>query len=255
MYERELEQLGLSEKEARVYLAALELGAATVQEVAQKAGVRRPTAYLAFEELVRQGLLSWHERGKKRYVAAEFPDALLRVLVRREDELKARKTQIVRMLPALKDIFNHAKEHPRVRFFEGKEGLKAIQDDFLKTAKREALEIFSEDDVERVFSSTERNEQRTRRKEKKISGRYIYTRSAGPLPHAAPMTRGRYISAERFPIGVDLLIYEYRVAIASLRGKLVGVIIESKEIADTFRTIFELAWLGAGTSTSLSAGK
>lgn len=39
MYEKELISFGLSEKEAKVYLAALELGAETAQNLSKKAGI------------------------------------------------------------------------------------------------------------------------------------------------------------------------------------------------------------------------
>ena len=52
-----LENLGLSEKEAEIYLALLELGTGTVVEVAKKSGVKRPTAYLVLDELKKMGYI------------------------------------------------------------------------------------------------------------------------------------------------------------------------------------------------------
>lgn len=46
MLERVLEKFGLSEKEAKIYLATLELGQATVQQIAKKAGLVRPKEQL-----------------------------------------------------------------------------------------------------------------------------------------------------------------------------------------------------------------
>jgi len=40
-----LRNLGLNEKEAKIYLACLELGSATVQEVAQKSSIKRTNIY------------------------------------------------------------------------------------------------------------------------------------------------------------------------------------------------------------------
>lgn len=245
MYERELQQLGLSEKEARVYLAALELGSATAQEIAQKAGLRRPTTYVIIEGLIKHGFLSWHERGKKRFVSAEFPEVLMHLFVEQEEELKRKKTYAEKLLPELKRIFEHAKEHPKVRFFEGKEGLKAIQEDFLRTARLEAYEIFPLEGIVNVFSEQERKIQLEKRVARKIRMRSICAVSDPTRALSEKLVNLRYIDAQKFPIGIDLLIYEEKVAIASLRGKLIGVIVESKEIADTFRIIFELAWLGA----------
>ncbi len=51
-----LQAAGLTDKEARIYLAALELGQAPVLRIAQKAGIKRPTAYVTLGELQAKGL-------------------------------------------------------------------------------------------------------------------------------------------------------------------------------------------------------
>ena len=43
--EEKLEQIGLDPKEAKVYLAMLELGETTVARIAQKSKIKRTTAY------------------------------------------------------------------------------------------------------------------------------------------------------------------------------------------------------------------
>ena len=45
MLERELQEIGLNEKEAKVYLATLELGQSVVQDIAKKAGVNRDNLF------------------------------------------------------------------------------------------------------------------------------------------------------------------------------------------------------------------
>ena len=62
-----LKQLGLLEKEAKVYLASLELGEATVLELAKKSALNRTTVYVEIEKLGQRGLVSSIEKGKKRY--------------------------------------------------------------------------------------------------------------------------------------------------------------------------------------------
>ena len=59
------------------------------------------------------------------------------------------------------------------------------------------------------------------------------------------MTEERFLPEDKFPFSSDITIYGDKVAIASLRGKLVGVIMESKEIASTLRSMFELGWEGS----------
>ena len=54
----QLKKLGLTEKEAKLYINALELGSFSVMGIAHKSGIKRPTCYLILDELVKKGLVS-----------------------------------------------------------------------------------------------------------------------------------------------------------------------------------------------------
>ncbi len=58
--------LGLTETEARVYLAGITLGPATVSSIAQKANVKRTTVYPAIRTLKKKGLMSVDIHGMKK---------------------------------------------------------------------------------------------------------------------------------------------------------------------------------------------
>ena len=73
----ELKKFGLSEKEARVYLAALELGQASVQDIAKKSAVNRATTYLMIESLEKRGLMYKLIKNKKKLFAADTPERFL----------------------------------------------------------------------------------------------------------------------------------------------------------------------------------
>ncbi len=76
MLDQQLRKIGLSDKEAKVYLAALELGKATVQEIAVKANVNRTTTYVAIEGLTEKELMSEYLENHKRFFIAEDPSKL-----------------------------------------------------------------------------------------------------------------------------------------------------------------------------------
>ena len=63
-----LEKTGLSEKEARIFIVAVELGVATAYEIAKKAKVKRTTAYAVLDALVDKKLVGvLKKNGKKMY--------------------------------------------------------------------------------------------------------------------------------------------------------------------------------------------
>ena len=87
-------ELGLTDKEAGVYLAMLELGPASVQEIARKSGVNRSTSYLTIEALKERGLASSSTRGKKMLFTAESPSRLAAVLNREREMLEQKKQKL-----------------------------------------------------------------------------------------------------------------------------------------------------------------
>ena len=243
--ELDMKNIGFSDKEAKVYLALLELGDAPVQKISEKAKVNRATTYVVLETLQKRGVVSTVEKDKKIYFAAENPRALLRLFRAQEEDLRGKEDDFKRTLPELEAVFNLAGEKPRVRYFEGKDGLLAMQEDFLASGTKELLAIYSADELDTIFTKEERKRYIERRQEHGISVRSIYTKAGGPYLSPTPAER-KFVPKNKFPFSSDITIYGNRAAMATFRGKLIGVIIESKEIADTLRLIFELAWRGAG---------
>ena len=139
--QKRLQGLGLAEKEAQVYLSALELGSSTVQQISRKCGVNRPTVYVQIEFLKKKGLISSVIKGKKRYFNAESPEQLIRILEKRKKTIEAQKEEFEKYLPELKALYNLSDEKPSVKFFEGEEGVKSIRQDILST-KTESIKEF-----------------------------------------------------------------------------------------------------------------
>jgi sugar-specific transcriptional regulator TrmB len=239
-YESELKNLGLSDKETKVYLASLELGAETMLKIARIAGVNRPTTYVQVESLIKKGLMSSFVKGKKRYFSAEPPERLLGLVDIARKDFEEKEKSFKNILPELKNVFDVAGERPRVRFYEGREGFQAIIDDVLRSKFKSMEEFTSLEDAYKVFPPHPKDHRhKILAKFKKIPMRVIYASSQKP---AILQAKSRFVPKEKFPFSTDITIYGEKVAIFSLRGKLIGTIIESKEIADTLRAIFDLTW-------------
>ena len=247
MLEKELQKLGLSDKEAKVYLSSMESGPSPVQAIAQKAGVNRATTYVMIESLLSRGLMSSFEKGKKKFFTAESPEQLVALLHKEEAEVKEKTRQMMEILPELKILFSAAEEKPKVKFFEGIEGLRAIQEDILKSKFDRMEEVFSLDDAYRTFPPDSKDHrQKLLEKTRNIPLRVIYTSEKGPiLPEKEGKCERHHIPLEKFPFTTDITIYGGKLAIGTNRGKLMGVIIESKEISEALRAVFDLAWEGS----------
>ncbi len=73
-----LAAIGITGKEAKLYLAALETGEAPVHQIARQAGIGHTTAYDVLARLVENGLVTRHEKQGRIIVVPEPPEQLLR---------------------------------------------------------------------------------------------------------------------------------------------------------------------------------
>ena len=120
--ELELRKLGLTEKEVRIYLAGLELGPSSILNIAQKAGLARPTTYEIVKKLEEKGLFAESKQKKKRYFIAQSPERILGLLRTQKREIEEKEREFIRIIAALES--KYSKEKEGVKVFKGKEGLK-----------------------------------------------------------------------------------------------------------------------------------
>ena len=243
MFEHEFKSLGLTEKEALVYMGLLELRKATMMEVAKKSGVNRATSYVAVESLIEKGLASSFEKEKKRYFMAENPERLRSLFAIQHKELEEKEKHFEAFLPKLKEFAPSNDERPRVRFYEGKKGLEAIQEDIMKTDTSQVDEIASFDEAFEIFPPSDSDHRRRFRK-KFTKNRLIYTYSKGPVP-AQKNIEMKWFPEDKFSFKSELVLCgDSKVILNSTpaHGKLFGVIIESKELCDSFRSLFDFVW-------------
>lgn len=250
MLDKILQKLGLSSKEARVYLAALELGAAPVQQIAKKATVNRPTTYVILESLMKKGLATSVERGKKVLFTAEPPEQLERLLARQQDEIEEKRQDLLKILPELEAIFNLSENRPRVKFYEGKEGIIAAGQDFLNNIEPRII-IYSFtplDEILRVFPEFDKINPKERM-ERRLPTRVIYTNFSGRLKDAdsrKEMRETRFIPKDKFPFYTALsIVPNMKINLTTYKDRLLAVNIDSPEIANSLKAIWDLAWEAA----------
>lgn len=254
MHVKELVSIGLSEKEAAVYLALLELGSDTVQNIAKKSGVNRATTYVILDALKKKGVASTVEKGTKTHFQAESPDALRKLIRFQEAEIKEHEAKLADMLPELRGVFNRAENKPIVRFFEGKEGLlQIVEDIFSQTpADSEVLNVYNVEVINTVFTEQERSKIIQSRLKKRIRAKDIYTSATiGPTNKPSRLLESVQLTDATFLLPGDVTIYGNRVALSSLKDRLSGVIIESPVIAQTLRSLFLLAFEAAKARVKL----
>ncbi|HUT22613.1 MAG TPA: helix-turn-helix domain-containing protein [Candidatus Bipolaricaulota bacterium] len=244
---QDLQALGLNDKEARVYVSALQLGLATVQDLAESAEINRTTTYNHVRNLIERGMIVSHEKQGKIFFVAEKPENFYKLIEAKEEEIKKQQQVFFDMLPELKALYNISLEKPKIRLFEGLEGLEEMQRDILYSREQVMFGFYCLDLVFDVFPDIYKNYSKLRVKEG-IRSKIIYTKKAGQMYFEDDVTRlreRRFVPYDYFPFQSDVTIYGNKIAIASLKNTLHGIIINNAKIAESFKLLFSLAWEGA----------
>lgn len=245
-----LQSTGLTEEQAQLYLAGLHLGSAPASEYAKKTGINRITAYNMLEEMVRHGRFAMIKKIRGKWYSPVAPEHLA---------IEARKNAdaLHRVLPDLRSLQGKQERRPHVKFYEGWEGVRRVYEDTL-TAKGEILN-FANSAVVRRFWPAYDEEYVAERVKRGVRLRGIAPDDAtGRRVHGEDtkyLREIRLVPAKVFDFTNEIKIYDHKVAIISFdsglngTGDMFGVIIESKEVAETQRQIFEMAWRYASMTT------
>lgn len=243
---KDLEDVGLSEKEARVYLASLEMGPATAEKLAKQAEVNRSTTYVQLESLMKKGLMSMHEEGKKTYFTPESPEHLKRMLSMQKTEMGAREDALKDLLPDLLEQYKSAGERPVVRFFPGKEGITAVREEILAMKEKKLSVLFASNMMSEIYTEKEADEYTKRREALNILSKAIYTdESFFKRKTRDKLTEGRYLP--NMSLSTCMRLWDNKVGLFSLEGSVFAIVIESVHMANTMKKIFDFLWQRAQT--------
>lgn len=232
-----LKQSGLSAKASKVYLSSLELGPASISDIAKRADLKRPTLYLVIEELLNKKLIYKISKGRRTFYHAEHPEKIAQ-------ELKNKLTEIEKIIPELETIYKHPLPKPRIRFYEGKEGLKTVYQEIASSSANvftcvsieKFFQFFSEEEIVELFKLAQENETKFNDllEQSEVAKKYVkaeYRKGLGPTKFLPP----------DFKLSTDILIYANKVAMISF-DNLVAVVIENQAIAETQKRFLKFLW-------------
>lgn len=242
---KSLIKIGLTEKQAIVYSALLELGEAKMTHIARHAKLKRPTVYLVIEELIQLALVSMLEKGKKKIYSAVHPNRITEIL-------ESRKQQYQEMLPDLLARYGSIRGKPKVQMLEGIEGIRQAYKEayeLLKESKNEGLwfgnisfmlehfpQVLKEYDA--VLDSLKVYEIRELIIGGTKSAEWVREMQQKPKPHHLI----KYLNDEGKCGITDQLIVGNKLMLFSMNKELFTLIIESEEIVKTQKFLFDQLW-------------
>ena len=225
-----LKQLGFLDAETEVYITLLRLGPSMVSRIHRETGLHRTHIYDLLEKLREKGLVSTFIQSGKKHFQPAPPANILGYIEEKKDFVK-------QILPDLENLTNLPKEETHIELFKGKDGLKTVLRDVLKTGKdyyvMGSIKQF-ESILEFVFPQFLKKIEKLGIKEKILCDKKekIVKIKTGTY---------RYLESEYlFPS--SFWIYGDKVAIFVWNLPYFAIIIKNKDIAETYRNYFEFFW-------------
>lgn len=247
MLEKILQKIGLSPKEVTVYLASLRLGSQPASVIANSTNIKRTTIYDIFETLIKKGLATKIDKGAAIYFQVLDPQNLINYLDRDKNEyirkIEKEKEEIQEVLPVLKSLENPESTKPKVQFYEGEKGMRQAYEDTLNSS--ESIRAYANvEDMHKALPNFF-PEYYARRKEADIAIRAICPDNELSIErHKHDKEEARTIKLvdkKKYEFSPEVNIYDDKVLIASWQEKM-AIIIQSKEIADLHKKMYDLLW-------------
>lgn len=241
---------GLSEEQARIYDFLLGKNPLSASSIGRQVGIERSLTYKVLGQLESLELVSRNkEKGETTLYKALHPERIGEIAKNKKEEAERSFEKVKNDLGKIISDHNLSVGRPGIRFFEGAEGLKEINNGILKSSEDIYLIRSNIDKTEP--ESKELIEDQIRKKVKSGKKTYII----GPLPGE----KGKFSNPEKLIVEdkeklverrviedlllpTQILMYGHdKVSITDHKNK-VTTIIENDSIRETFDKIFQVLW-------------
>lgn len=235
----ELLKIGLTEGEAKVYLALSELGSSTVGPIVNKSKVAYSNVYDILNRLIDKGIVSFIIKNKTKYFQAASPRNLVDYLDKKQKQIENQKASLEKLIPEIEKL-QELKTKQEAEIFLGKKGLRTAYEKLYKNTKKDDELLFfyiHEDDYSEesnLFynSISEIVKAKTRGICNKDYKNSWFAKKARHL-------KMRFLD---IPLPGNIDIVNDKVLIVSWKGSLFSVLIHSESIAESFRKYFNEMW-------------
>ena len=229
---------GLTENEAKVYVASLSLGPTTVLAMSKAAGVKRTTIYDILMRLKEAGLVREEVFGLKTKYVSEPPERL-------QQFAHARAEALSRHMSELSSLFNLKGGESVIKYYEGLSAIKPLYTDILREIRPGDFYYAISDvaewlDLDRKFFENFLRERAKVRLDLRVLAKASVAAAKMPqLTLGSAQVKG--IAGEA-AFHTNVVIVPKRVIFHSLEEPMVALVVENPNIVMFQRTMFELMW-------------
>jgi sugar-specific transcriptional regulator TrmB len=235
-----LQNIGLNDKEAEIYLACLRHDSAPVSQIAKTAKLNRVTTYSILKKMYNKGQVELKEKNEISYYQAVPPEILA-------ENAKQQARDFADSLPEIKALAGRSVFSPTIRYFEGLDGVKSAYYETLKS-ETEILSYANSRNI-RLHWPNYDQEYVGERKRKEIflrgiapddeSGQKVSAEDANYY-RKMRLAPKEFFSSEQLENEIN--IYSGRMMIASFDPYPFAIIIKSSAVYETQKEIFEAMW-------------
>lgn len=242
-----LKQLGLTNSQAKTYMELIKAGSLTPPKLAIRINESRTTAYMALAKLEEIGLATKVGDAKKATYSPANPSSLDRFIANKRKEVTAAEDLYRSSLPRLLTYYYSNRGEPGVRFYQGREGLVKIYEDHLKTGKEV---YFVRTMADEEYFGDVLYQYMQKRAKNGIKAHGLAPRTQATFEYARKNDKElrrdmAWFPPEAYTAPVEISIYGDKVSLISFGKEAIGTIIESPQIAQALRELFQMAKLGA----------
>jgi sugar-specific transcriptional regulator TrmB len=235
-----LKKAGLTDSQAKGYIALLENGALSPVEIAEKTGETRTNGYAIADKLISLGLARKFDQTKTT-IEAENPTKIRSIIIARQQQLKAMNDELTIALPTMLSKFHLANNQPGVLNAEGTEALRLAYNEII--ASKDDVLIFPARDTRKDPEiATIINQQIKRQHDAGIKSLALMPSRKFDPNHK----KDSLLQVKKLPEGIEfeaqVMIFGNNVVSTVFDKKVVSTIISSPEMAETLRNAFLALW-------------
>jgi len=243
-----LKIIGLTEGEAKVYMALLALGSSTVGHIIEKSGISASKVYNVLDRLINKGLASMIVQDKNKVFSATTTEKILDYLDEEKQKIEKNKENAKKIIPLLNITKESAITKPVVELSKGRKGAEAFYDEVYDSIKPGDNYLATSGKRISIALQNYWFKQSKILSEKKVpqylAYEYLMWNKKDPNVHKRTERKDYYprVLDKKYTDLPTIVIIGNKTVISDLddEGKLFTLLIRNKNMTDSFRKLLEI---------------
>ncbi len=241
MYKKLFQEIGLTENEAKVYIALLKIGNSTSSKIISEAKVSGGKIYETLDKLYKRGFVSISNINGVKHFQATNPEAIIDYIDEQKNELVKKEEKFVEILPQLKSI----QESPAFssETLIGTRAIKPLVEKLFASAQEPVMAMGLRGDKKAKFNNFWWHITKEQVEAKKKKAKYLFVENKSD--YYKKLSKLKHLQAKCLksvsPAAVDI-IDNHVLLLTYEEDELHCVHIYNEPIAKSFKAFFDNLW-------------